>query len=187
MACRMSACGRLRCKSLFASLSTNFPSSRRSDRIIMRGTTSTGDELAGNFGGALEDTSIGGSERLRRGSLPDRLMTGVDMIVRWFGLLATIVLLNPCQATAQGLVGAATQAKDLTFPTVPSTVSANDPRMTLLKPNGSGPFPAIVLHHQCAGLRTKGGPNRSMATWAATHFRVSRKNLGGRALTSAGR
>src|SRR5258705_1737289 len=93
------------------------------------------------------------------------------MIVKWFGVLATVVLLNPCPATAQGLVGAATQAKDLTFPTLPSTVSANDPRMTLLKPNGSGPFPAIVLHHQCAGLRPKGGPNRSMATWAQAALR----------------
>jgi dienelactone hydrolase len=88
------------------------------------------------------------------------------MIVKWFGVLATIVLMNPCLANAQGLTNAATQVKDLTFPTVPSTVSANDPRMTLLKPDGSGPFPAIVLHHQCAGLRTKGGPNRSMVTWA---------------------
>jgi dienelactone hydrolase len=88
------------------------------------------------------------------------------MIVKWFSVLATIALLNPCPAMAQGLASAATQAKDLTFPTVPSTVSADDPRMTLLKPNGSGPFPAMVLHHQCAGLRNRGGPNRSMATWA---------------------
>src|SRR5258708_13573699 len=93
------------------------------------------------------------------------------MRVNWIGVLATIVLLNPCLADAQRLLGAATQAKDLTFPTLPSTVSANDPRMTLLKPNGSGPFPAIVLHHQCAGLRPKGGPNRSMATWAQAPLR----------------
>lgn len=88
------------------------------------------------------------------------------MRVNWIGVLATIVLLNPCLADAQRLLGAATEAKDLTFPTVPSTVSANDPRMALLKPNGSGPFPAIVLHHQCGGLHPKGGPNRSIALWA---------------------
>jgi hypothetical protein len=56
---------------------------------------------------------------------------GVDMIVKWFGVLAAVVLLVPCPAAAQGLVGAATQAKDLTFPAVAATVSANDPRMTL--------------------------------------------------------
>jgi hypothetical protein len=99
------------------------------------------------------------------------------MIVKWFGVLATVVILNPPPATAQGLVGAATQAKDLTFPTVPSTVSANAPRMTLLKPNGSGPFPAIVLHHQCAGLRPEGSPNRSMATWAQAAVPLARSCL----------
>jgi dienelactone hydrolase len=93
------------------------------------------------------------------------------MMVKWFGVLVTIVLLNPYSASAQGLLGAATQAKDLTFPTVPSTASVDGSRMILLKPNGSGPFPAIVLHHQCAGLRTKGGPNRSMGTWAQAAVR----------------
>jgi hypothetical protein len=29
------------------------------DRIIVRGTTATSDELTGNFGSALENTSIG--------------------------------------------------------------------------------------------------------------------------------
>ena len=88
------------------------------------------------------------------------------VIIRWFVVLAVTALLLPEAAIAQGMVGAATQAKDLTFPTAPSTISSNNARMALLKPNGSGPFPAIVLHHQCAGLRTNGGPNRSMATWA---------------------
>src|SRR4030088_1564301 len=47
------------CKSLFALLNTIFPACRHGDRIIMWGTTSTCDELTGNFGSALEDTSIG--------------------------------------------------------------------------------------------------------------------------------
>ena len=51
--------GRLCCKSLFGPLNTIFPGYRRGDRIIMWGTTSTGAELTGNFGGALEDISIG--------------------------------------------------------------------------------------------------------------------------------
>src|SRR6266850_3025697 len=37
------------------------------------------------------------------------------MIVKWLAVLASIVLLNPCPAIAQGLLGAATQAKDLIF------------------------------------------------------------------------
>jgi dienelactone hydrolase len=88
------------------------------------------------------------------------------MRAKWFGVAAAVVLLNPHTANAQGQLAAATEAKDLTFPTTPSTSPVDGSRMTLLKPNGSGPFPAMVLHHQCAGLRTKGGPNRSMGTWA---------------------
>jgi dienelactone hydrolase len=92
------------------------------------------------------------------------------MPMRRLGLLL-LVLSSPLPAIAQGLIIAATQAKDLTFPTAPSVLSADDVRMALLKPEGIGPFPAIVLHHQCAGLRTKGGPNRSMATWAQAAVR----------------
>src|SRR6266404_4271142 len=47
----------------------------------------------------------------------------------------------------------ATLANDLTFPDAAET--ANDvtsPRMALLKPSGQGPFPAIVMVHQCSGL-----------------------------------
>src|ERR1700730_9099058 len=47
------------CKTLFGSLKTNFPGCGRGDRIIVRGTTATSDELTGNFGSALEGTSIG--------------------------------------------------------------------------------------------------------------------------------
>jgi dienelactone hydrolase len=84
------------------------------------------------------------------------------MIVKWFSALVAGVLLVSCAANAQGLLGSATQAKDLTFPSAPSSAAAIDgSRMALLKPNGSGPFPAIVLHHQCGGLHNKGGPNRS--------------------------
>lgn len=94
------------------------------------------------------------------------------MIVKWFSALVAGVLLVSCAANAQGLLGSATQAKDLTFPSAPSSAAAIDgSRMALLKPNGSGPFPAIVLHHQCGGLHNKGGPNRSMGTWAQAALR----------------
>jgi len=47
------------CKSLFARPMKNSPGRRRVDRIVIRGTPSIGDELTSDFGGALEDTSIG--------------------------------------------------------------------------------------------------------------------------------
>jgi hypothetical protein len=37
----------------------NFSGCGRGERIIIWGTATTGDELTGNFGSALEDTSIG--------------------------------------------------------------------------------------------------------------------------------
>jgi dienelactone hydrolase len=47
----------------------------------------------------------------------------------------------------------ATLADDLTFPGAAETASGvTSPRMVLLKPSGEGPFPAVVMVHQCAGL-----------------------------------
>ena len=95
------------------------------------------------------------------------------MTARWFSSLVAGVLLATCAANAQGLLGLATLAKDLVFPGAPSSAAAVDgSRMASLKPNGPGPFPAIVLHHQCVGLHTlNGGPNRSMGTWAQAAVR----------------
>ncbi|MGY3143550.1 dienelactone hydrolase [Bradyrhizobium sp. USDA 3397] len=95
-------------------------------------------------------------------SHPKRVRT----LAKWLGVVAAVVGLNQHNASAQGLFAAATGAKDLTFPDSPSASPADGSRMILLKPKGAGPFPAMVLHHQCAGLRTKGGPNRSMGAWA---------------------
>ncbi len=47
----------------------------------------------------------------------------------------------------------ATIAPDLTFPDkTQSSLPDLQPRVTLLRPEGDGPFPAIVMVHQCAGL-----------------------------------
>jgi dienelactone hydrolase len=46
----------------------------------------------------------------------------------------------------------ATLADDLTFPDAVETRDLTSPRMALLKPSGEGPFPAIVMVHQCSGL-----------------------------------
>jgi hypothetical protein len=53
------------CKSLFAARRINSPICGRGDRILMWGTTPTGDELTGNFDAALEGTSIGDCRLLR--------------------------------------------------------------------------------------------------------------------------
>src|SRR3982074_3580563 len=50
---------RLCCKTLFAGRDTNFPSCRCDNRIIMWGTTSSSDELTGDFDSRLKVTSIG--------------------------------------------------------------------------------------------------------------------------------
>jgi dienelactone hydrolase len=56
---------------------------------------------------------------------------------------------------------AASFANDLAFPDQPEQLSElMRPRMALLKPPGDGPFPAIVLLHQCAGL------NAAVLAWA---------------------
>ncbi len=72
----------------------------------------------------------------------------VHMVHKWFIAFIAATLLTACSANAQGVLGIATQAKDLTLPSAPSaTTAANGSRMALLKPNGPDPFPAVVLHH----------------------------------------
>jgi dienelactone hydrolase len=65
------------------------------------------------------------------------------------------------------LLSAASYAPDLQFPSESSPqVSFDHPGMALYKPEGMGPFPGLVLFHQCAGLGTTRRPNRSMFDWA---------------------
>ena len=71
------------------------------------------------------------------------------------------------QMTAEQLRSASSQAKDLEFPSEPSSFSIfSSPRMALYKPEGQGPFPALVLDHQCNGLGNVRWQNISMLTWA---------------------
>lgn len=58
-------------------------------------------------------------------------------------------------------------ARDLQFPAAPVAFSAIDrPQMALFKPEGAGPFPALVLVHQCGGLGMARWRNESMLNWA---------------------
>jgi hypothetical protein len=66
---------------------------------------------------------------------------------------------------------AATLAEDLTFPAdAEAAAKLTSPRMALLKPAGEGPFPAIVIMHQCSG------PKEAVVSWAhravARHYAV---------------
>lgn len=75
------------------------------------------------------------------------------------------------QPTPRNLAGDAASAVDLVFPAAPIPLAeANYPQMLFLKPEGQGPFPAVVLGHQCGGLVfSKTQPqaaNWSMLEWA---------------------
>jgi dienelactone hydrolase len=69
------------------------------------------------------------------------------------------------QTPADRVLAAGSQARDLDFPQAPSPLPAV-PRMGLFKPDGAGPFPALVLHHQCAGLSRGKWQTESMLEWA---------------------
>jgi dienelactone hydrolase len=62
---------------------------------------------------------------------------------------------------ANAAYNAATVAEDLIFPAHAELADKlTSPRMVLLKPAGEGPFPALVIMHQCSG------PNEAVVSWA---------------------
>lgn len=73
---------------------------------------------------------------------------------------------NPAAAEAErwppeAIHRGATFAEDLAFPLTPETVDQlASPHMALIRPAGTGPFPALVLMHQCSGL------NAAVTAWA---------------------
>jgi dienelactone hydrolase len=89
--------------------------------------------------------------------------------------LLLLASLFACAAAAQGwtperIAAGARLAPDLTYPAQPSALSGfSGPQMALYKPEGDGPFPALVLLHQCGGLRgARQWQNMSMLEWART-------------------
>lgn len=75
------------------------------------------------------------------------------------------------QFTPRDLMFDSRSAPDLAFPTIVTPIEqAIYPQMMLLKPEGDGPFPAVMLGHQCGGLVfNKANPraaNWSMLQWA---------------------
>jgi dienelactone hydrolase len=86
------------------------------------------------------------------------------------GILAigfALPLLAAAQLDTPALRGAAARAPDLTFPAKTSEFSIfTTPSMALYKPAGDGPFPALVLQHQCGGLGHGKWQKQSMLEWA---------------------
>lgn len=67
------------------------------------------------------------------------------------------------------ILGSARLAPDLQYPADVSTFGLfSGPKMALYKPEGNGPFPALVLQHQCGGLRNGNWQNMSVFEWAKT-------------------
>src|SRR5690242_2816383 len=73
------------------------------------------------------------------------------------------------------LLRGASLAPDLDLPAEPAYLGAfSAPKMALYKPQGSGPFPAIVILHPCGGLRSLSGPWQNMAILGWAKEAVSR-------------
>jgi len=82
-----------------------------------------------------------------------------------FWLAAALGLAAPLAPAQSQTAGGS--AKDLQFPAELSSFSSlARPRMALFKPEGAGPFPALVLLHQCSGLGSRQRPNESILGWA---------------------
>lgn len=91
----------------------------------------------------------------------------------WRTCLASLGLLLAATAHAQldtqVIKDAAARARDLSFPDKVSSFGFfSAPSMALYKPEGPGPFPALVLQHQCGGLGNARWQNTSMLEWAKT-------------------
>jgi dienelactone hydrolase len=86
------------------------------------------------------------------------------------GALLLAFFLSPAalaQVSADQLLRTASQAPDLQFPSELSPLSFRGaPHMALYKPEGRGPFPALVLHHQCSGLANPRWQNASILSRA---------------------
>lgn len=62
--------------------------------------------------------------------------------------------LASAQSFEQQLKAGAKLSPDLTYPAEAKTLSLFSPfGMAIYKPEGAGPFPAVVLHHSCGGIR----------------------------------
>jgi dienelactone hydrolase len=79
------------------------------------------------------------------------------------------------QPFRDALLGAAGSAPDLELPAEAAYLGTfSAPKMALYKPEGPGPFPAMVILHQCGGLRSSSGTWQNMAILGWAKEAVSR-------------
>lgn len=91
-----------------------------------------------------------------------------NQFIRWLGCFLLGVSF-PLSAQVVYDMRGADKAPDIALPSEPIDISTvQEPRLALYKPKGDGPFPALVLMHQCGGLGRPDGPwkNMSMLEWA---------------------
>lgn len=89
--------------------------------------------------------------------------------------LSSLVGLTQAQSAREELLRAASLAPDLELPAEPAHLGVfSAPKLALYKPEGSGPFPALVIQHQCGGLRSSTGAWQNMAILAWAKEAVSR-------------
>ena len=89
-------------------------------------------------------------------------------------LLCSASLLVTCLAAHSqpfpgNIQAGARQAADVQLPLEAGSLGIlSAPKLALYKPDGAGPFPAVVLLHQCGGLRSASGSwqNMSVLNWA---------------------
>lgn len=74
------------------------------------------------------------------------------MLIKVGMLVLSVLFLGGCNAASSGLSINTSSASGALEP-IPAT---------LLKPDGAGPFPAVVIMHDCSGLgpRSSGAPDR---------------------------
>jgi dienelactone hydrolase len=71
-------------------------------------------------------------------------------------VLAALAAASAVSVRAQVVWDLAAAESDLKFPAEARSLSFFTPlSMALFKPDGAGPFPAVVIHHSCGGLRSE--------------------------------
>lgn len=91
------------------------------------------------------------------------------MVIRFCRYLCCLLfsIATPLYAQSEYHMRFSDKAPDLVFPTdITDIATVETPRLALYKPAGNGPFPALVLLHQCGGLGQGRRPNLSMLDWA---------------------
>jgi dienelactone hydrolase len=83
-------------------------------------------------------------------ALASKIARGSNMRATFVFVISLIIGAASVGARAQTVEG------DLTFPTEARTLSFFTPlSLALFKPEGEGPFPAVVIFHSCGGLRSE--------------------------------